>query len=171
MENNDVADTPLITLRFSLRQVDPKDAPLGSLVIFQPPATDLVSTPPNIAFGIVADATEPKQSPLRGIVWLGAKYEFVPIYQVGVAAVFEEPWEIAPDVRLTKYSSPQPGDLVVSKTGGMGLVHTAAPGRWGLLTLSDAIAAIWRAEREALVMPWTIVSGDEVIVSVESAAN
>ena len=164
-----MTDTPpLIASRFSFRRIETKDAPLGALILFQPPATELVSTPPNIAFGIVVDAIEPKQSPLRGVVWLGARYEFVPPYQVNAVTVIDAPWEIVPDVRLAKCSSsPQPGDLMVSQTGGMGLVHTAAPGRWGLLTLSNAVAAIWRADREALVMPWTIVSGDDVICASE----
>jgi hypothetical protein len=170
-EDNDVADAPLITSRFSFRRVDPKDAPLGSLVLFKPPSTERTKNPPNMAFGIITDGVEANEPTIRGILWLGAAYEFVPIDEVNICAVFGEPWQVVPELRRAAYRNPKPGDLMVSKAEGMGIVHAAAPGRWGLLSLHNAVATSWLAGRDAMVMPWSIVSGDEVIIPVENAVD
>jgi hypothetical protein len=153
---------PLIASRFQLQRVEPKDAPLGALVLFQPPTTDQTI----MAFGILADGVDAQHPSTRGIVQLGAAYEFVSINQVNVAAIFEGPWQVVPDVAHAQYRAPEPGDLMIplKAATGMGLVHDVAPRRWGLLSLNTATATIWRADRAALVMPWHIVSGDNVIV-------
>jgi hypothetical protein len=148
--------TSLIASRFSIRRVEPKDAPLGALVLFQPPAMAR-------EFGIVADSVEDNLPPVRGIVWLGAEYEFVPINQVNTAAVLEA-WQIVPEPQGAEYRTPKPGDLMAS-TQGLGIVfatHSPRSRGFGLLSLADGIATI-RADREALVMPWRIVSGDDQI--------
>ena len=103
---------------------------------------------------------------MPGLVWLGAKYEFLWIDEMSVVAVIDTPWQLVPDVRQAQYRGPRPGDFMISKAEGTGIIHSVAPGQWGLLLLQSAVAMVWCADRDALVMPWRIVSGDDVIVPI-----
>lgn len=160
------AAKPLIASRFQVRRVESKDAPLGALVLFQPPKTERTPAPPNITFGIVADFAQAGQSEARRVIfWIGAAHELVSIDQVNVAAVFEgTPWQVVPNFHRAQYRSPEPGDLVISVSEGMGIVVAPETRGQAILSLKSATAIAWRADGGALAMPWRIVSGDDLIV-------
>lgn len=170
-------DCARIPSRLKIRRIGRGDADRGTLVLFKPPATERVPAPPGMAFGILMDGIEEgragDRAAVRGVLWVGGAFEFVPLNGVDLLAAIESEWHVLPVLLQADYRTPRPGDLMVTATEGMGLIHAGMrPGQWGLLSMSSGTASIWRAEQKALVMPWQLeIAGEVLFESPDTGAT
>jgi hypothetical protein len=156
---------PQVPSSFQVHRIGRTDADLGKLVLFKPRSTERVTAPPPLALGIITDGIGgSNDAPVRGMMWLGGAFEFVSLEEIEILAAVEAIWHIKPILGRATYRASKPGDLIVTKTEGMGLVHAAmGRGQLGLLSLSAGTATICRADQMAIVMPWRLLVDSEIV--------
>jgi hypothetical protein len=117
------------------------------------------TVPPTSAveFGIRAEAPVTGEGAAHGVVLLGHNSARFEAYEVNDTRIVVFDCDIVPDVAKATFSAPRPGDLMITSTGPCLVVTDLYMGTTGVLDLTTGVATGQHLQREAVVMPWSLV--------------